>query len=333
MAFGRADTDAFYEDLLEPALSRNGILPIIVNRRQSNDDLNLQIIEELRRADFAVCDLTYARPSAYFEAGFAERVSPVIYTVREDHLSAGQADDLRVHFDLQMKPLITWRDPSDASFSTRIEKRLRATVLRDWHRRRVAGDALTKARTEFEHTSVAQRLINVRHVAIRTLRKAGFREWLPMGNALFRVTDILAGRLPVARSMQRAKTGMRFVTVSSFERMNRRELQMVAAGLSIERVTHGTAVHGRSASFTAQIDNYVLSLRAVPRARIESSLPIFVRDPETGSYVEKQEGDQGSLLINRWHFISPLTSEIELSQSIQETLGKDDGGGPTRRSS
>src|SRR5262249_50457195 len=103
MAFDHNDTDAVYDLLIKPTLQRNGIVPIIVNRRQSNDDLNKQIIELLDGSDFCIADLTYARQSVYFEAGYAQRKSPVIYTVRRDHLKRGQPDDLRVHFDLQMK--------------------------------------------------------------------------------------------------------------------------------------------------------------------------------------------------------------------------------------
>lgn len=116
MAFGREDTDSLYEDQIFPVLKRNKIKPIIINRRQSNQDLNIQIIEELLTCDLCISDLTYARPSVYYEAGFAERFILVIYTVRKDHLSRGQPDELRVHFDLQMKPLITWANPKDPTF-------------------------------------------------------------------------------------------------------------------------------------------------------------------------------------------------------------------------
>jgi hypothetical protein len=37
---------------------------------------------------YCSADLRYARPSVYFEAGYAERSVPVIYTVRRDHFRA-----------------------------------------------------------------------------------------------------------------------------------------------------------------------------------------------------------------------------------------------------
>ena len=98
MAFGREDTDLFYENLILPTLKKYNVTPIIINRRVSNDDINIQIIEQLERADFCIADLTYTRPSVYFEAGFAQRSIPVIYTVRKDHLLEGQPEDLKSPF-------------------------------------------------------------------------------------------------------------------------------------------------------------------------------------------------------------------------------------------
>jgi len=113
MAFGKEDTEKLYDNLMLPVLNKLNIRPVIINRQESNDDLNLQIIEELEKCDFAIADLTYARPSVYFEAGFAQRAVEVIYTVRADHLKNSQPDALRVHFDLQMKNLITWSGTDD----------------------------------------------------------------------------------------------------------------------------------------------------------------------------------------------------------------------------
>ncbi len=85
MAFGKEDTEKLYDNLMLPVLNKLNIRPVIINRQESNDDLNLQIMEELEKCDFAIADLTYARPSVYFEAGFAQRAVEVIYTVRADH--------------------------------------------------------------------------------------------------------------------------------------------------------------------------------------------------------------------------------------------------------
>lgn len=130
MAFDHEDTDQIYDNVIEKILTRNGVIPIIINRKQDNRDINIQIIDELDRCDFCITDLTYTRPSVYFEAGYAQRQVEVIYTVRSDHLKKNQPDDKRVHFDLQMKPIIRWKNPEDTTFPIRLEKRLKTTILK-----------------------------------------------------------------------------------------------------------------------------------------------------------------------------------------------------------
>jgi nucleoside 2-deoxyribosyltransferase len=190
MAFGHSDTDAFYDRLVSPVLRRNGVTPIVINRTLSNDDLNSQIIKQLTQADFSICDLTYARPSVYFEAGFAQRAGPVFYTVRKDHLQLGQPDDRRVHFDLQMKPLITWENATDVEFADRLERRLRASVLRTLGQDRAALEAVQNARNEFARLPLAQRVVIMRRVTIQALRAAAFDAWRNLSTTLRQLRPI-----------------------------------------------------------------------------------------------------------------------------------------------
>jgi hypothetical protein len=177
MAFERADTDALYERKIMPLLKRLGITPIIINRSESTDDLNKQIIEQLNACDFCITDLTYERPSVYFEAGYAQRAVPVIYTVRSDHVPPRRSDDGRVHFDLTMKPLIQWKSRTDKTFQRRLEKRVRFGFLHDWNRRQQASDELDKARGEFGRLSVRERLHLLRDVARNAFKRIGFGKW------------------------------------------------------------------------------------------------------------------------------------------------------------
>ena len=97
MAFGRGDTDNWYAMSLKPLLEAQGIEQ--GDQITHNDDVDDRIIAELKAADLAIVDLTYARPSVYYEAGYAAgRPIPVIYTCRSDHLDEGAKDPLRVHW-------------------------------------------------------------------------------------------------------------------------------------------------------------------------------------------------------------------------------------------
>jgi nucleoside 2-deoxyribosyltransferase len=131
MAFGRSDTDALF-DVIDKTLWGKQIRAIRIDQLNHNDDIDDRIISEINDADFAIADLTYARPSVYFEAGFAQRSVPVIYTVRSDHFEPNINDpdgNLRVHFDLQMKNIIAWKTASDKTFQRRLSARVTKVTL------------------------------------------------------------------------------------------------------------------------------------------------------------------------------------------------------------
>src|SRR5512144_3286136 len=114
-AFGHDDIDAIYDHCIVPTLRKLSVAPLRVDRVKHNEDIDNKIFELLDSADFVIADLTYARPSVYYEAGYAAGKSkPVVYIAKHDHFKA-RGDDLygnfRVHFDLQMKNIISWTVP------------------------------------------------------------------------------------------------------------------------------------------------------------------------------------------------------------------------------
>lgn len=127
MRFGETDTDAIYEKYIEPTVLRLGLRPIRIDKVEHNKNIDDKIISELNMADLAIVDLTYARPSVYYEAGYAERKIPVIYTCRRDHFSNIE-DTLRVHFDLEHKNIIDWVDVDDVNFPIRLESRIKHLI-------------------------------------------------------------------------------------------------------------------------------------------------------------------------------------------------------------
>jgi nucleoside 2-deoxyribosyltransferase len=177
MAFDYDDTDKIYDDFIEPILKKNNVIPIIINRREDNEDINNQIITQLNLCDFCIADLTYTRPSVYFEAGYAQRYVDVIYTVRSDHLNKNQPEDRRVHFDLQMKPIIKWQDSSDPTFASRFEKRLKSTVLKDFNKKIAVQNKLDDEIKKFMALPIDERLRIIRVRVINKLRQIGFKNW------------------------------------------------------------------------------------------------------------------------------------------------------------
>ena len=176
MAFGRKDTDILYEKQILPVLKELGISPIIINRKEKNDDLNIQIIEDLLRCDLLIADLTYARPSVYYEAGFAQCKGEVIYTVREDHIN-NNIDNLRVHFDLQMKPLVVWKNINDKEFSKRLSRRIINSFLKQWDINKKQNEELQTHTQLFDTLPQKACLSLIRNIAIVELDKIGYLNW------------------------------------------------------------------------------------------------------------------------------------------------------------
>ena len=108
-----------YERGIEPAIEESGYKPIRIDKKEFNNKIDDQIIAEIRRSRFVVCDFTceliecegeqkaFPRGGVYYEAGFAQGLGiPVIWTCRADHIE-------HVHFDTRQFNHITWNTPEE----------------------------------------------------------------------------------------------------------------------------------------------------------------------------------------------------------------------------
>ena len=202
MAFGHHDTQVLYDRSIQPTIRHAKIIPRCVMRIEHNDDLNNRIIHELRRADLVIADLTYARPSVYYEAGFAERSVPVIYTCSAGHLKPRSDDpngNLRVHFDLQMKNIITWRNPDDSSFRKRLLRRINY-LARPLKAKQAQSQKEARDSTAFSILPIRSRLDHLERSANRILAQVGFVRLKPVEGMTFPImaSTRRSGRLVLA---------------------------------------------------------------------------------------------------------------------------------------
>lgn len=115
------------------------------------NDINDEIIAQIRRSRFMVCDLSGYRGGVYFEAGFAHGLGlKVIYTCRKDWTKeeiltdssgnevsvlfdseGGQIEVKKegVHFDLAHRNRIEWEPDKLEDFKTKLENRIRAVIF------------------------------------------------------------------------------------------------------------------------------------------------------------------------------------------------------------
>lgn len=270
MAFGREDCDRTYFQLIRPTLLKLKLNPIRVDRRQHRDDLNNFIIRMLNKSAIVLADLTYARPSVYYEAGFAERVTPVVYTVRTDHLGRAQQDDnLRVHFDLQMKKIIHWSSPSDSSFRTRLMARMNY-LLRPLLSELETKERETADRHQFASLSVHERCEAIIGAFTKEFRAKRF--WsCPLADVNSRLQYEIspaAGVVGAKLSGQRAMS----VTVVAAESITQKHIRAVLWWAS------GSSLTSSSKPSISLFDAHVFfcSLTRIPVSRLTAVCPSAV---------------------------------------------------------
>jgi hypothetical protein len=175
-AFDRGDVDSVYDEAVVPVLRELTVTSVRVNRVEHNDDIDDKIFELLDAADLCIADLTYARPSVYYEAGYATAAKkPVIYIARADHLNPSPDDlagNLRVHFDLQMKNIIPWTRPNRV-FKAALRRRLRH-VMRPMRSVRTKSEKIIAARKSFSQSPLNRRIQSILEKGTRLLRRRGF---------------------------------------------------------------------------------------------------------------------------------------------------------------
>jgi nucleoside 2-deoxyribosyltransferase len=115
-AVGHEDLDSLFENEFKLACEQIGYKPIRVDLSEPSQTITEAIIRGIQESECLIADLTYARPSVYFEAGLAHGLGiPLILTCRKDHFK-GKKDDLRVHFDLEQYKISYWARAENGDF-------------------------------------------------------------------------------------------------------------------------------------------------------------------------------------------------------------------------
>jgi hypothetical protein len=79
-----------------------GYAPLRIDQKQHNNEINDEIIAEIRKSKFLVADLTDHRNGVYFEAGFAKGLGlEVVWLCRRDALE-------KAHFGTRQYNFIVW---------------------------------------------------------------------------------------------------------------------------------------------------------------------------------------------------------------------------------
>ena len=301
MAIGKADSDAVYFEMIEPLLRKMNIIAIRVDRQQHKDDLNNAIIRMINDADIILADLTYARPSVYYEAGFAERQSPVVYTVRNDHLSRRQLDErFRVHFDLEMKKIISWESENDRSFIPRLRERI-SYLINPILVKKQNQSRIENSKQAFKSYSINDQHNIIIHQFVKLFRKK--RLWF---KPLSRINSLLQWNISPAEGIVAAKCEDRkaiTVTLIVADKITKQTLKSV-----LQKAIYEPFVVRNESAELDEYEQYVIftSLSRIPSSRLTEEYPDAIPSPNDDSYVIARHG----AIIKVW-MMGKVDSEIE----------------------
>lgn len=120
-AFGYEEIDQLYSNNLAQACETLGYTPVRVDMNEPSQTITELMMDSVTEAACVIADLTHARPSVYFEVGYAHGLGvPLLLTCRKDH-HRGKSDAARIHFDLEQYKISYWSRDSKGRFTWRKE--------------------------------------------------------------------------------------------------------------------------------------------------------------------------------------------------------------------
>ncbi len=305
-AFGETDVDEVFNRSIRPVLKRLSVQALRVDRLEHNEDIDDKIFELLEQADLAVADLTYARPSVYYEAGYAAgRGKPVIYVARKDHFKARDSDpkgNYRIHFDLQMKNIIPWSRATDA-FSIRLEKRLRH-VLKPLLQNRDKIQKRQDERSSFAQLAHENQINLLAAKARSFLEMAGFI--IQEDNQLYRYKPFG----PYALKFEGSRVSKRL----------KKEVQVICTASAAKK--DFDIIQLRSYGSTVESHYFVVSLKFVPPSRVSQGLSssASMRNKTFHRTKESKIGNNGVDVFV--HVIDAVRSESEFVDAFRLILDR-----------
>jgi nucleoside 2-deoxyribosyltransferase len=171
-AFGREEVEYLFEHAIKEALSQLKIKVLRVDKINHNEKIDQKILDLINQADFGIADLTFARPSVYFEAGILQgQGKQVIYLARKDHLTPLHDDlygNFKIHFDLITCNIILWNQINNSLIEV-LKKRI-SLVVKPMQKQRLAESKTLLSQTVFHNLSVAERIETLHIQATQFIR-------------------------------------------------------------------------------------------------------------------------------------------------------------------
>ena len=312
-AFGKKDVDSIYTEVVKPVLKNGKIKPMRVDRVEHNDDIDDKILELIDRCDFCIADLTYARPSVYYEAGRVHGMGkPVIFLANSSHFKPKEADEFgnfRIHFDLQMKNIIKWTKPNKT-----LERKLtsRVNVVTAPILRALRAEAQERqAEAQFSKLTQKEKFLAILKLAGTGLSRLRFsvekedRPWAKV--------DVLG-----VKKMRGTPVFVWCLAQASFTKSRLQDIM---------RVPHGSKsvsdfLKSRKVDRREDMVSHILccGLRATPESRIADALYYFRRHDRHKVYSYVRDSRPYSDNIAHIHFLDGIDSLERFQEQLREHL-------------
>ncbi len=290
-AFDKKDIDEIYDKAIEPVVIELGLTPYRVDRIEHNDDIDNKILELIQTCDVCIADLTYARPSVYFEAGYFLGLNkPVVFTVRKDHFKPDGTDVhgiRRIHFDLQMKNIIGWSSTEHVkTFVAQLYSRLRLVTDPIIELKNINVKEAESVK-RFNAMPQQKRLVSISNVIKARMDKGQWKT----------VDYDTRGYLLPSNYMSYYKT-KKIVSVFVTHSATKEYMKFIHSHRIIGQ-------HFRQTLTIHQCHVFIISLRKIPKSRIEDRYPeIELLDEQTNTY----HGLKEKKIECYYHFISDIQS-------------------------
>ena len=123
---GERDLDEFYDDFIAPAIMQAGFEPVRIDRTLHNNKIDDEILVQIRKSKFVVCDLTYGNLGAYYEGGFAQGLGKEVFFICEKEFF----DSHPPHFDLNHHVTTLYERGKEEEFIRELAARIENNVIR-----------------------------------------------------------------------------------------------------------------------------------------------------------------------------------------------------------
>ena len=314
-AFGKKDVDVIFTKVVQPVLHTRGVTPIRVDRVEHNDDIDDKILELIEACDFCIADLTYARPSVYYEAGRVHGMGkPVIFLARSDHFSPKEEDlfgNFRIHFDLHMKNIIKWAE-STATLQNRLGSRVNV-VTKPLLRSLRENQTQKLSQTSFGKLPQKEKLLTIVHFTESKLKKMKF--CLEKEGSRWIKTDVIG--------VKKTRQAPIFVWCLAQASFTKSRLQDISNIIPYGSSSMSDFLKNMKVDTEQNITSHILccSLRPTPESRITDALPHFSPHEQLKvySYVRDSRSHAG-INITHIHFLDRIDSVLAIQDQLKKHL-------------